>query len=437
MGLAFGLFVLLNAGRPFGGPAAPPLPPDRGLPAELPATAPREPGGNGVVLLVFDGFAPSMVEANDTPSLDRIRREGAWSHHMVPAFPTVSLVNGFTIGTGCRPARHGILSNRFLDGEGRLFSHGRDADWLLGCQLLHEVATAQGVCTATRGWYGAYSKTHGRLSTTADPDSIWRDYPVDPERVAGVIEALDLPPEERPELILSFFLGTDDLAHFHGMDSPEARAAVDGVDAAIGAVMQAIERNGLRERYALLVTTDHGMRAVTHLVNAERILRKRDVEADVVASGTTAFVYLDDPSTLDVDARKLSGHEAFDVIRADAPPSWCRLGTSRRAPDIVLSARPPYFIEDRGRFPWYARWLTVLGPETIAVGERLRATHGYAPDTPGMHGVFYAWGAGVAQGREIDRIDAVDVHPTAARLLGIRPGTPLDGRARDEVFAAR
>ena len=57
----------------------------------------------------------------------------------------------------------------------------------------------------------------------------------------------------------------------------------------------------------------------------------------------------------------------------------------------------------------------------------LRATHGYPPHTPGMHGLLYAWGPGIARGVEVARMDAVDVHPTLTALLGIEPGNPVDG----------
>ena len=51
-----------------------------------------------------------------------------------------------------------------------------------------------------------------------------------------------------------------------------------------------------------------------------------------------------------------------------------------------------------------------------------------------MHGVFYAWGAGVAKGKEISSLDIIDVHPTAMSLLGLQPGKPVDGRVVTEML---
>ena len=52
-----------------------------------------------------------------------------------------------------------------------------------------------------------------------------------------------------------------------------------------------------------------------------------------------------------------------------------------------------------------------------------------------MHGILYAWGSGVAVGRELHAARAVEVHPTVAHLLGIQPGRPVDGAVLGEMLA--
>ena len=44
-------------------------------------------------------------------------------------------------------------------------------------------------------------------------------------------------------------------------------------------------------------------------------------------------------------------------------------------------------------------------------------------------------GAGVAKGREIPRLDMIDIHPTVMKLLGLQPGRPVDGKPVDALFA--
>src|SRR5262245_53247306 len=48
-------------------------------PYQPPAGAPeRSPAVRTVVVLLFDGLAPAMLEGQPTPTLDRLRREGSW-----------------------------------------------------------------------------------------------------------------------------------------------------------------------------------------------------------------------------------------------------------------------------------------------------------------------------------------------------------------------
>ena len=88
-------------------------------------------------------------------------------------------------------------------------------------------------------------------------------------------------------------------------------------------------------------------------------------------------------------------------------------------------------------YPAWAKWLGInwfwpraFVPPTV----QLKATHGYDPGIVQMHGVFFAWGAGVKPG-EIKRLDQVDVHPTVMTLLGLQPGRPVDGHAVAAVSA--
>ncbi len=393
-----------------------------------PAGAPLEsPAKRSVVVMLFDGLAPAMVEAQATPAFDRMRREGSWTHNMVPPFPTISLISGFTISTGCWPERHGIVTNRFFDPERGFYDHSRDADWVTSCEQLHEVAERQGVPTAALGWYGEVSTRRGRLASTVLYAATWEESPTDDERAAQITELLRLPEAERPQLILAYFRGPDGAAHFRGIEAAEVREAVGVADRAVGAVLAVVEAEGLEGEVALIVTTDHGMVPITHLINFGYILRKHRIDARMVATGTTAFVYLDDPSTR-VDAlAQLSVYPEFDIILPGAAPPWYHLGNGPRTGDFIISAKPGYAIEDRGQIPWYLRWIAWVGPEIID-STVLLASHGYPPDTPGVEGVFYAWGAGVRDGRELARVDAVDIHPTVTHLLGITPGEPVDGK---------
>jgi predicted AlkP superfamily pyrophosphatase or phosphodiesterase len=424
--LAVGVALWLTGGEY---PPASARRPEVAQPSEfrLPPGAPsRSPAKRTVVVLLFDGVAPALVGGGATPALDRLGREGTWTHDMVPPFPSISLISGFTISTGCWPEHHGVVTNRFFDPERGFYDHSKDADWATGCEHLHEAAERQGVPAATLGWYGEVSSKRGKLARRVVHAVEWSDYPSDRDRARQVVDLLALPAAERPQLILAYFKGPDGAEHFRGMDSPEVRAAVAEMDGAVATVLAAVEKLG---DAALIVTTDHGMVPITHLINIEYILRRHRIAARVAATGTTAFLYLDDRAARTAAIHALSGYPQFDLILPEEQPEWSHVGKGPRAGDLIVSAKPPYAIEDRGQFPWFLRWIAWTGPELIDASRSLKASHGYPPDTPGVRGVFYAWGSGVRRDNHLARIDAVDIHPTVTALLGIEPGRPVDGKA--------
>src|ERR1700761_6472692 len=119
-----------------------------------------------VVVVLFDGFSPAELDAaKPTPNFDRLKREGVYSRHLVPAFPTISLINHTTYETGCWPEHHGIMSNEFYDTKlKRGFGEGMDegdADWHTGCEAMWQAAERQGVPTAVFNWVGRASGTKG------------------------------------------------------------------------------------------------------------------------------------------------------------------------------------------------------------------------------------------------------------------------------------
>jgi arylsulfatase A-like enzyme len=398
------------------------------------AAAPVAAAPRTVVVLLFDGLAPALVDANPMPTLERLRREGAWTHRMVPAFPTISLINQTTISTGCWPAHHGILTNVFLDPKRGQYDHSPDADWLIGCEHLHQAAERQGVKSAALGWIGRFSGSQGDLATYTSAERVFKEYPTDAQRTDQVIRMLRLPDDERPRLILAYFGGPDFEAHFRGMEAEETRAAVVETDALIARILAEIEALPIRDDVTLIVTTDHGMVPVSYNVNVQKILANHGITARFLSSGTTSFLYFDDVAQVEAARAALDPYEQFDVLLKTEQPDYSHLGEGPRVPDLILSAKPPYFIEDISRWPSWAQWLGTWGPEFLWAGFALKATHGYPPDTPGVEGVVYAWGNGIAKGKQVESVRAIDIHPTVTRLLGITPGTPVDGQPARALF---
>jgi hypothetical protein len=199
--------------------------------------------------------------------------------------------------------------------------------------------------------------------------------------------------------------------------------------------MAALQERDLTDEVSLLLASDHGMVDVKGMLNVNHVVRAAGVEALVVGEGSIAFVHLDDPEDRDRALQALSGGAHHDVIDPRDPPPHVHMGTSPRVGDLIISAHEGYWIADVAVWPWHLRWSSYVAGEVIHNG-RFEGMHGYDPErVPGVRSVFFAWGAGIAPGVEITEMRAVDLHPTAAALLGIEPGTAVDGVAREEIFA--
>lgn len=79
------------------------------------ATAPamQEARAPVTILVSIDGFRPDYLARGVTPNLSRLAATGV-SANMRPSFPSKTFPNHWTLVTGLRPDRHGIVANSFI-----------------------------------------------------------------------------------------------------------------------------------------------------------------------------------------------------------------------------------------------------------------------------------------------------------------------------------
>ena len=387
-----------------------------------------------LVVVMFDGFPPAMIDATSTPNFDRIKREGVWSRHLVPAFPTLSMTNHATFVTGCWPEHHGIMSNIFYDPKrGRYddFSTPDDADWRTGCETIWQAAERQGVKAAVFNFVDRWSGTRGKQASVVNPEVPWEQHESDDTIVAkGIAQLRDNGPNH-PRLIALYFPIPDHVAHYQGTTAPKTEEAVRRCDAIVGRLMTAIKALPPGREGTLIIGTDHGMMDVGPIINVGRLMNKYSIKADQASDGGISLLYLQKGESAErvADALKAYGY-AFSVYRKGRYPDFTHLGDGPRAGDLMLVAKPPYYFVGPEVIPWWGHALGVthFWPVTfVPFAGGLKADHGYDPRVVQMQGIFYAWGAGIAKGKEIPRLDMIDVHPTIMALLGLQPGKPVDG----------
>jgi predicted AlkP superfamily pyrophosphatase or phosphodiesterase len=375
---------------------------------------------DAVVLVSLDGVGPELVARTETPHLDALARRGLRARRLVPPFPSLTFPAHATLATGRFAAGHGIVSNRFRDrATGETFSLEDESRWLRA-EPLWITATRQGVETHLVHWPCSQGAWDGLAPASALP---YDEYASAGEKAARILDHLRR--GARPLLVLSYWEAADGAGHEEGPLSEAAREALRGSDEALGRLLRGIEALPDASRVAVVVVSDHGMIPLSWRLSLVAERRPRGLDYWVEASGPLANLYLESASEAGTVAASLDSLPGLRCRRLEELPARYHYGPRDRAGEVVCEAEPGGSLgvgRRRGRQP-----------------SRLRGMHGYDPEEEDdMAALFVAAGAGLPEGAVRERLEAVDVHPLVAGLLGIRPAegvrgrSPLAGRQADE-----
>lgn len=369
-----------------------------------------------LILISIDGFRADYLDRALTPTLSALAADGARAEWMRPSFPSLTFPNHYTLITGLRPDRNGIVSNTMEDSRipaQRFAAANRDAienpRWWEGAVPLWTTAQRHGLRAATMFWPGSEAPVHG-----AHPD-YWARFNADiseSARVETVLGWLDLPEKERPSLITLYFDSIDAIGHRYGPDSAEVNAGLKAVDENIARLLAGLDHRGLRERANLVIVSDHGMTATS----PDRVVYLDDIVpagmAHVVMWGVLTGIVPKREHRDEVERVLLRPHAHMQCMRKGDVPERLHYGRNARIPPLLCIAEHGWIIFDRAM---------VARKRHFSLGE-----HGYDIDHPDMRSLFIASGPAFRTGVVLAPFDNVDVYPLLAKLLGVR-AEPNDG----------
>lgn len=377
------------------------LPADRAKPAPTPAVP--------VLLVSIDGLGAGQYAADRMPHLARIAREGVRTEAMVPAYPTLTFPNHYSIVTGLHPDRHGIVHNTMRDATlGGFWLSNREAvsdgRWWGGTPVW-VAAERAGLPTAAFFWPGTEADVGGVRPTR------WRPYdgsiPME-TRIDTVLGWLSEPAATRPRFMTLYFEHVDEASHAHGPHSPEAQAAQRAVDAALGRLLDGLDAGGLADAVNIVLVSDHGLAEVApgNAVVVEEMADPADVE--LVSAGQVVGFVPKPGREAAAEAALLGRHARHECWRKGELPARWHYGAHPRVPPIVCQVDEGWNAVTRERLARQAR-------------DGTRGSHGYDPALPSMHAVFFARGPAFRSGARLPAIESVDVYPLLMRLLGLPP----------------
>jgi predicted AlkP superfamily pyrophosphatase or phosphodiesterase len=383
-----------------------------------------------VIVLSWDGTRWDYPDRIELPALDRLAREGVRAERMIPVFPASTFPNHVSLATGTYVDRHGIVANRFRDTDRGTYSYSDDASWI-EAEPVWVTAERQGVRAASFFWVGAQTDWNGVGAThrvtpfsSRTPES---------KKVDQILDWLDLPEPERPHLILSWWHGADSVGHRYGPDHARVARALAVQDAELARLLSGLDRRDAWPHTTLLIVSDHGMASVKGALPVLPPLEAHDIGARVVRGGGCGWITLDDPARLSEAVQILNTVDGLSAYPSDELPAGLRAYHARRTGHITVIPDPPRTVSK----PLGLAARTYLAAKRLVGGAT--GMHGYPPDNPDMHAVFFAMGRGVPSDLSLGPVRTIDVAPTLTHLLGITPprhaeGTPIPGiRANEQA----
>jgi predicted AlkP superfamily pyrophosphatase or phosphodiesterase len=391
------------------------------------ATAMTEARAPVTILVSIDGFRPDYLARGVTPNLSRLAATGV-SANMRPSFPSKTFPNHWTLVTGLRPDRHGIVANSFIDParpDETFTMASDDPFWWNAAEPIWVTAEKAGIRSATMFWPGANiawggvrgTGGHGEVDGGTRP-SDWQQFNqavTGEQRVAAVIDWMRRPAATRPRLVTLYFDTVDSAGHSYGPGDARTTQAVAEVDRHIGELTQGLASLG--QPANLVIVADHGMAATssTRVIALDRIVPPAD--ARVFEAGPYASLYPAPGRDTAVRAALLAPHPHMTCWAKANIPARFHYGANVRVPPYLCLA------DDGPGGAWSIE-------KTAPTKAREGGNHGYDNAAPDMSALFIANGPAFAAGKRVGDLDNVDVAPLLRDLIGLPAAPTLDGDDR-------
>ena len=447
-----------------------------------------------IAIFVVDGLRPDSINAADTPTIDRLRTEGANYVNSHSVFPTSTRVNAATLATGAYPARHGIVGNsmfvagvnplapfdtadhrqllRLEEVEGRVVTAPTLGEALqrAGRRLVtvSSGTTGNGFVLNPQARNGAGIAIHGLFDpgrTAAYPrevsDEVIRKFgspPPDPDDT-GQMEWTDtvlrdyVLPELRPDVVVDWMGPLDSAQHSHGVGSPAAKAALRAIDKSLARTIAAMEAVTPARRVDVIITSDHGFARHADGVNVVESLIAAGLKAsaastDIVVAGQGQSVLFYVPSHDARDVARLVGFLQrqgwVDVIFTRGGSRGQGGVTGTFSLDVPRGAHPSRAPDVAASLAWTSRKNAygVPGAQTInnaRTGPLTGGASGHGGLSPWVvHNTLVLWGSDFKTRTRIDApASLADLMPTVLTLLAI-DGEPCGegcGRVLEESLS--
>jgi predicted AlkP superfamily pyrophosphatase or phosphodiesterase len=373
----------------------------------------REKAPHLTVLVSIDGFRADYLDRGDTPTLKALADDGARGA-MRPSFPSLTYPNHYTLVTGKRPDRHGVVGNEMEDaviGGPKFTMNGptsNDPRWWNQARPFWVSAERQGKRAAAMFWPGSETAIDGVRPTYWMKYDTKFPYDARVDQILAWMDEADGPPLAFTTL---YFDAVDTEGHHYGPESPEVRAAAAEIDRSLARLVEGLKARGRFEATDIVIVADHGM---APLPAANRVVLDDLIDVakiHLVTKGAVTSFSPQPGQARAVETAFLSRplpHMA--CWKKGAIPARFHYGRNKRVPAIVCLSETGWYTTTLEARKKPGKW-----------DDKDGGAHGFDPYDPRMQAVFVAHGPSFKPGVVLPVFDNVDVYPLLAKITGVRP----------------
>ncbi|WP_159023574.1 ectonucleotide pyrophosphatase/phosphodiesterase [Formosa sp. L2A11] len=375
-----------------------------------------------VILVSLDGFRWDYVDKYKPPHLTKFIESGVKAESLIPAFPSKTFPNHYTIATGMYPDHHGLIGNSFYSyKKGTTYSiknreQVEDGEFYGGTPIWVQ-ADKEGMVSASYFFVGSEANIQGIHPTYYHT----YDGKVKNEtRVSESLKWLTLPEKERPHMITMYFSDLDDVGHRYGPNNEEKiKSAVLNLDKNLGDLFDGAAATGLDIN--IIVVSDHGMTTVvpSHFLAVENV------------TNTNLYTLIDNGAMLDIHPKK--GVSVDSIISYLKPKeNHFKVYKTKDTPGFEYTPQDKdwgsvQIIPDFGYYFGKTQRIEDMKKGGItAVG-----VHGYDPKNKDMQGIFYAKGPAFKSGYVMPSTRNINIYPLMCKILDLSVPSSVDGNLND------
>lgn len=374
------------------------------------------------VIIILDGFSSNYLSRLGPDSgLVGISRKGACCLTARSTYPTHTCTNHATIMTGVGAAKHGIVGNDRL-GEDGMSSVRNIQPEMIRVPTLIQAASAAGKKTAfVSGKDNMVSLFAEGLDIGVSNKRLTDDLSAAPELTDSssndeyfrynmdladwVFESLfTVLEKESPDLTVVNIQSADTIGHRFGPGSEEMAACLLALDERLGELYRKMEKAGMLEDTAVIVTADHGMTPSDKAIPLTALSVMNFPDAGVVADGRNGYIWYgrEDREAVMRFYKNVEGIR--NVFERDSDEAAALNVNYAEGPDLFLETEPGYVFLPGPMIDFY------------------HGQHGSRDDSDAVIPIL-CFGSGIPAGTGIESSDLRCIAPIVCRLMDLPSGS--------------